>query len=597
MSIFLVIMSAARSRYSAQQAAQRLAELQEIATDDSDDSAGEDWEDDETSNDAQAELYNPLAEDFDDDQPDGDDDNDDDDADESFSEEEVTQPRRKRRAPASLAAAASTANAATSSASSAYYLGKDGTKWLKAVPAGGRRAQRNVVTQQHGLPRRTKSAATSELESLLMMIDPHIIKLVIEHTNKEASRQLKEKFDKPIDEAEFLAFLGLYIARGVLIARNEPVHALWSQEYGRDLFCKTMPRNRFQEICRFLRFDDKDNRPQRRNQDKFCLIRDIWDRFVKNCIDNYYPSPYITVDEQLLPTKARCPFTQYMPSKPGKFGIKFWILADASTPYVMNIKPYLGKNFDDDRHGVPLGEHVVLKLCEPFTGHGYNVTTDNFFTSKHLAEELSKKATSLVGTVRGNRRELAPHFTDKKRKVNSVLQGYDEKSGCIVLSSQVKKGKVVNVLSSMHSLENVPQDGSRKATVIEFYNNTKFGVDRVDQMCRLYSTKAGGRRWPVHVFSNMLDIAGINAHTVYRLASGKEIQRRQFLLNICQLLAANFVAQATIPPHVPGPDAAGVLEKRVYCQLCKKNKTRASCVKCSRPVCGTCSKPACCAQC
>ena len=45
----------------------------------------------------------------------------------------------------------------------------------------------------------------------------------------------------------------------------------------------------------------------------------------------------------------------------------------------MNVPPYLGKNFDDERGGVQLGEHVVLRLMEPFIDKGYNVTMDNFF--------------------------------------------------------------------------------------------------------------------------------------------------------------------------------------------------------------------------
>ena len=55
---------------------------------------------------------------------------------------------------------------------------------------------------------------------------------------------------------------------------------------------------------------------------------------------------------------------------------------------------------------VPLVEYVVLKLIEPFTGCGRTVTTDNFFTSIPLATKLLAKRTTLVGTIRSNKREL-----------------------------------------------------------------------------------------------------------------------------------------------------------------------------------------------
>ena len=146
-----------------------------------------------------------------------------------------------------------------------------------------------------------------------------------------------------------------------------------------------MARNRYSEILLFIRFDDRAQRSRRVDQDKFYLIREEWDTFVSNCISEYHPSPFLTADEQLVPTKARCPFTQYMPHKPVKFGIKLCMLADAERPYIMNVHPYLDKNFDDERCGVQLGEHDVLKLMEPFIEKGYNVTTDTtFFFSLRL---------------------------------------------------------------------------------------------------------------------------------------------------------------------------------------------------------------------
>lgn len=38
------------------------------------------------------------------------------------------------------------------------------------------------------------------------------------------------------------------------------------------------------------------------------------------------------------------------------------------------------------------------------------------------------------------------------------------------------------------------------------------GVDVLDQMMRKYSIKGGTRSWPVTVFYNIFDLAGINAH-------------------------------------------------------------------------------------
>ena len=103
----------------------------------------------------------------------------------------------------------------------------------------------------------------------------------------------------------------------------------------------------------------------------------------------YNPNGYLTVDEQLFPTKVRCRFIQFLGNKPDKFGIKFWVLADVKSKYICNTFPYLGK--DEERPmNQPLGEYVATKLLEPYLQKGY-VTMDNTFTSKSLAEYLIRK--------------------------------------------------------------------------------------------------------------------------------------------------------------------------------------------------------------
>lgn len=68
-----------------------------------------------------------------------------------------------------------------------------------------------------------------------------------------------------------------------------------------------MPRDRCVEILKHLRFDDKTQRLSQRT-DKFTMIRKVWERFISNC---YVPEAFVTIDEQLLPSKSRCPLIQY----------------------------------------------------------------------------------------------------------------------------------------------------------------------------------------------------------------------------------------------------------------------------------------------
>ena len=51
--------------------------------------------------------------------------------------------------------------------------------------------------------------------------------------------------------------------------------------------------------------------------------------------------------------------------------------------------------------------HIVLKLLEQFAGKGRNVTTDNFFTSLRLSEELKVDKTSIVGIFESDKERNA----------------------------------------------------------------------------------------------------------------------------------------------------------------------------------------------
>ena len=83
------------------------------------------------------------------------------------------------------------------------------------------------------------------------------------------------KFWVPLVFTELKAFIGLLLIVGVHRAHVEPIREIWSREYGRPFFCATMSLNRFKDILRFLRFDNKNTRAARRETDKLAAFRDV----------------------------------------------------------------------------------------------------------------------------------------------------------------------------------------------------------------------------------------------------------------------------------------------------------------------------------
>jgi hypothetical protein len=56
-----------------------------------------------------------------------------------------------------------------------------------------------------------------------------------------------------------------------------------------------------------------------------------------------------------------------------------------------------------------------------------------------------------------------------------------------------------------------------KPEVIRFYSRTKCGVNLLDQLCVTYDVSRNSRRWPLTVFFDLLNTAGINALTVHKI--------------------------------------------------------------------------------
>lgn len=170
-----------------------------------------------------------------------------------------------------------------------------------------------------------------------------IQKMLVEMVNLEGQRVFAEEWCN-IDRTEMQAFIGLLIHAWVFKSHHEAVCSLWHSEMGRAFFRTTMPLKNLKRLSRVLRFDDKRTRAARRGNDKLAPIREIWEHWVERVPFMYRPDLNISVDECLVGFRGRCPFKQYMPSKPAKYGIKIWAACDAKTSYCFNMQVYTGKH-------------------------------------------------------------------------------------------------------------------------------------------------------------------------------------------------------------------------------------------------------------
>lgn len=252
--------------------------------------------------------------------------------------------------------------------------------------------------------------------------------------------------------------------------KNEDVHGLFDASFGRPIFRAIMSEGTFHKITSALRFDNVSSRRQMSSTDKFAPIRELWESWhqllpmLYNCHEN------VTIDEQLVGFRGRCSFRQYMPSKPAKYGLKFWLSVDSKTGYVWKIQPYLGKakNAKPEQNQ---GQRVVLELTEGLKGH--NITADNFFSTFELTKKLLEKKLTYVGTVRKNKTFIPPKLLDVKK-----LPLYTSTFAFCAIGTLVSyvshKNKATILISTMHKNSEVDHsDPKKKPKIVSYYNSTK----------------------------------------------------------------------------------------------------------------------------
>ncbi|KAJ4425527.1 hypothetical protein ANN_27721 [Periplaneta americana] len=329
-----------------------------------------------------------------------------------------------------------------------------GREYTTAPPRQVCRSVQNIVSFHEGL---TSNAS----ESFKKFITPEIVNIIVHHTNEEASiRNLQLT-----NTEELYAFIGILILMGANNDSELPIDDLWGKVLGKNIYTATMSRIRFGELLSFIRFDDKQTRTERRKQDKFCPIREVFYKIDELFVKYYIPSAHLTIDEMLSLFRGRCPFKDVI---------------GCTHPVHSENEVYAGK--DERPAEERSAKAVVRRLVKPLEGTGRNVTTDRYYTSIELAEELyNDDKLTLVGTLKSNRKHIPEELkkTQGRELYSSRFLFTDPKTGkapvtLVSYITRLKPTKNLLLLSTQHNDRKVDESTEKKKTDVNlYYNETK----------------------------------------------------------------------------------------------------------------------------
>ncbi|KAK3740708.1 hypothetical protein RRG08_048952 [Elysia crispata] len=386
-------------------------------------------------------------------------------------------------------------------------------------------------------------------------------------------------------------FIGIILLTGLVWKPR--MRGYWSTDslLGTPAFASLMIRDRFEQIQKFIHFNDNRQEPPHtaNKRDRLYKIRPLLELFSPSFRNVFTPDKLICIDESLMLFKGRVIFRQYIPLKRARFGIKIFCLTDKNGS-LHSFSVYSGKQ--DPLHDVDrlvpedarnLSLTAKTTMMVPFLDQGYHLYTDNWYTSVALYEYLHKHKTLATGTARSDRvPKMLKNMPVAKGATVTAAKGP-------LLAQKFSDKKIVYMIFTGHTTETKTRrrHGGQEQDfpiIIDHYNHNMGGVDRLDQLLEPYDCTRKTVAWYRKLALHFIQLAVLNAWNLHRHCGGKlpvhdfirqvagglllaptEILETQDNENIARLTGRHFIE--TIPPTRKSNP-----QKR--CRVCTKKNIR-----------------------
>lgn len=377
---------------------------------------------------------------------------------------------------------------------------------------------------------------TEPLDYFKLFVTDDLINKIATETNKYATAKIN-KLNlrprstwlswKPVTTEEITAFIGVILNMGLLSEKN--LQDCWSKEFNLyvPFYGKIFRRERFFQIFWNLHLNEN-----MKNQDLRTRVRkvDNFIKYIESKFQEYYiPNKNISIDEAVIKFKGKIGFITYNKNKPTKWGIRMYVLSDATDAYIYSILPYYGSLTTDNliRPDLPASSRIVVHLYSSLlkklpNAKGYHVFCDRYYSSLPLASEMLKLNCHFTGTLNITRKCIPkfikkPVFINKTKTVacradNIMLLAWKDKNIVTVVSTANKSG---SCLVSRKKYDKSKTIISKPNVIVDF---TKYmrGVDRADQLGASYCFLRKSLKWWRKLFFWGIEMCSINAYILYK---------------------------------------------------------------------------------
>ncbi|KAL4125843.1 hypothetical protein QTP88_010083 [Uroleucon formosanum] len=353
--------------------------------------------------------------------------------------------------------------------------------------------------------------------------------------------------------------LYVFIATTFLMARNKKLDMKdnWSNDplLHTPIFGKIMSRDRYLLILKIIHFCNNENQVSGNRLFKLDMVLDEVKANFKAAM---VPFQNLVIDGSLVLWKGRLSFKQFIKSKRHRFGIKFFVLCDVETDYILDFIIYTGAETRLIPYDKNIGGSggVVKILIAPYLNKGYNLYTDNWLAVGGVQSSHTKNLMVLKWLDRREVFMLSTLFNNKLGDSGKV-----DKNG-------------VNI---------------KKPKCIVNYNACMGSIDKTDMLHSSVECVRKTLKWGRKIFFHLIDLCLLNAFFIYKTVTIKSMSLVHFQLEVIRQLLEKYSTPKESPNrgrpstkdqplrlsgrHFPSDISTSNSEKtNRRCAVCIKNK-------------------------